>query len=248
MLMVCIVAASGFSDEVYNAFETVILETFDHGDQAQYDWKVEGSKFTAKTDSVTYPMVTYAPEWPSALFKSADGKDQDGNDLNSLGIKGAFNRKGYNWIDVYPTLIADDEATGKSAGDIVEIPMPGRTNIIGMWVWGSNLDYYLEVYIRDYQGSIHTIKMGDLNYTGWKKLTGTVPSTIPQAKKMLPRLESLHLVKFRIWTTPREQVSDFAVYFDNLTVLTDLFESIYDGNTLADPVRRAEIWDGGAGE
>jgi hypothetical protein len=243
ILLACIAAASGFGDEFTSSLETIILETFDHGDQAQYDWKVLGSKFATKTDDVAYPRPMYVAAWPSQLFKSKDGTDKDGNALNSLGINGAFDRRGDNWIDVYPV-----EAGGDDDADPVEVPMPGRTNAINMWVWGSNLNYYLEVYVRDYQGVIHVLKMGDLNYTGWKKLTARVPSSIPQSKKMLPRLEPLKLVKFRIWTKPNEQVSPFYVYFDHLSTLADTFESIYDGDELANPETIQELWNNDGGQ
>jgi hypothetical protein len=250
--MACIVAASGFTDEPAHSFETIILETFDHGDQAQYDWKVEGSKFITKTDAVTYPRVAYANEYPSSLFISKDGKDENGNTLNSLGINGAFDRNGYNWIDVYPVLLEDDPATNKNAGDPTEIPLRGKTNSISMWVWGANLDYSVDVYIRDYQGIVYRLKLGDINYTGWRKLRANVPTSIPQSHKSAPYLRPIKLVKFRIWTTPREQVSDFYVYFDHLTALTDVYELNYDGSAIENSATRADIWNSndneGAGE
>jgi hypothetical protein len=251
--MTCIVVASGFTDEsAAHSFETIILETFDHGDQAQYDWKVEGSKFIAKTDTVTYPRVAYANEYPSSLFTSRDGKDENGNTLNSLGINGAFDRNGYNWIDVYPVLMADDPASGKNAGDSVEIPVRGKTASISIWVWGAKLDYSVDVYIKDYQGIVYRLKLGDINYTGWRKLTANVPTAVPQSHKSAPYLRPIKLVKFRIWTTPREQVSDFYVYFDQLTALTDVYELIYDGSAIEYSAKRTDIWNsdnnGGTGQ
>ncbi|MDR1127109.1 MAG: flagellar filament outer layer protein FlaA [Treponema sp.] len=245
ILMACITVASGFSDEFTSSLETIVLETFDNGSEAGYDWKVEGSKFATKTDEATYPKSAFVAAWPSQLFKSKDGKDKDGNTLNALGIQGAFDRRGDNWIDIYPTLKEDDANSGAAAGDPFEIPMPGRTDKISMWVWGMNLDYYLEVYVRDYLGLVHVLKMGDLDFAGWNKLVAKVPSTIRQNKKSYPRLESLKLVKFRIWTKPREQVSPFYVYFDQLATLTDTFESIFDGDDLADPDTVQELWNGG---
>ena len=59
---------------------------------------------------------------------------------------------------------------------------------------------------------------------------------------MLPRLQSLTLVKFRVWTQPTERVDNFYIYFKQLKVLTDVFESYYDGDELADPQRVQELW------
>ncbi|MDR0453091.1 MAG: flagellar filament outer layer protein FlaA [Treponema sp.] len=52
-------------------------------------------------------------------------------------------------------------------------------------------------------------------------------------------------VKFRIWTGPMEQVNNFYIYFDQLKVLTDTFETRYDGEELADPKKVQELWSGG---
>jgi hypothetical protein len=230
-----------FGDEYITRLETVVLESFDQTDQAQYDWRVKASKFTSATEAVTYPRITYTPAVPSqltaALSPARDGTDRDGNELKVLGLQGAFTRKGDNWIDLYPVAAGgDDEA------EPTEIPIPGRVKELNMWILGTNLNYYIEVYVRDYSGVIHAIKMGSLKFKGWKQLTAVVPASVPQVKKMLPALESLRLVKFRIWTTPTEQVSPFVVYFDQFDVLTDTFESYFDGNDLTDAEKMREIW------
>ena len=38
-----------------------------------------------------------------------------------------------------------------------------------------------------------------------------------------------------IWTHPTEKVDDFYVFLDEIKVLTDLFETRFDGDDLADP-------------
>jgi hypothetical protein len=63
----------------------------------------------------------------------------------------------------------------------------------------------------------------------------------------VPRLESLKLVKFRLWTKPAEQVKEFQVFFDQLAALTDTFESVFDGDELADPEVVQEIWNSDGG-
>jgi hypothetical protein len=39
-----------------------------------------------------------------------------------------------------------------------------------------------------------------------------------------------------------ERVDNFYVYLDQFKVLTDTFESFYDGDELADPDRVQELW------
>jgi len=41
---------------------------------------------------------------------------------------------------------------------------------------------------------------------------------------------------------PTERVDNFFIYFNQLKVLTDTFETLFDGNDLADPVRVQELW------
>jgi hypothetical protein len=229
--MVCAAAAAAFGDESTVNYESIILDSFD-GDSA-YIWKVDASKFATKTDEDTFPKISYVSTWPSALF----GANRQGLDLRSLGVWGRFDRRGYNWIDVYPV----DAEGGEDAGP-AEIPMPGRVQYVDVWVWGSNLNYYVEAFIRDHLGVVHVLNLGNLGYQGWKNLRAYIPTSIPQAKRVLPRLAPLSFVKLRVWTQPREPVSNFYVYFDQLKVLSDTFESIYDGDELADPERVQELW------
>ncbi|MDR3335069.1 MAG: flagellar filament outer layer protein FlaA [Treponema sp.] len=235
ILLACIAVVSAFGDEYMLDLQATILETFDQTDESLYDWRFDASKFATKTDEETFPKVSYVSVWPASVF----GSNPEGEELKSLGIWGRFDRRGYNWIDIYPVLAADGDEAGPT-----EIPIPGRVQYLDMWVWGSNLRYDLEAYVRDYQGVIHTVKMGNLAFQGWKNLRASVPRSISQAKRILPAKQSLTFVKFRIWTQPQEQVNNFYIYFDQFRVVSDMFESIYDGKELADPARVQELWNG----
>jgi hypothetical protein len=221
-----------FGDENTVNLESIILESFDGN--SDYEWKVSASKFATKTDDETFPKLNYIDAWPQALF----GANREGKELKSLGIWGRFDRKGNNWIDIYPVASGGDDDA-----EPVEISIPGRVQYLDMWVWGSNLNYYVEAYVRDFQGVVHNIKLGDIGYQGWKNLRATVPKNIRQSKRVLPRLAGLNFVKFRIWTHPTEPVNNFRIYFDQFKVLTDTFESIYDGDELSDPERVQELWN-----
>jgi len=111
-----------------------------------------------------------------------------------------------------------------------------------MWVWGSNLNYYIEAYFRDYEGVVHTLYMGDIAYTGWRNLRVRIPPNIRQSRRILPRFAGLSFVKFRIWTGPMERVDNFYVYFNQFKILTDTFETYFDGDDLADPSKVQEFW------
>jgi hypothetical protein len=229
----CITALSAFGDEYTVDLESIVLEPFDGN--SDYVWKTDASKFATKTEDQSFPQTTYVEAWPIAAF----GYNRDGKDIKSLGIHGRFDRRGYNWIDIYPTSGADGDDAGPA-----EIPIPGRIRYLDMWVWGSNLNFYIEAYVRDYQGVVHNIRLGTIAHTGWKNLRAMIPGNIPQSKRILPRYAGLSFVKFRIWTQPVEKVGDFYIYFKQFKVLTDTFESLFDGDELADPDRVQELWAG----
>jgi hypothetical protein len=241
VLLVCMTLASVYGDERTVNSEAVVIESFD-GNTAhewtvegrtssyEFDWSKDASKFATVLDGDQYPKLTYVSAWPQALF----GNNRQGNDYKSLGIWGRFDRRGYNWIDIYPVEVGTDTP--------FEIPLPGRVNYLDMWVWGSNLQFYIEVFVRDYQGVVHALKLGDITYTGWKNLRVSIPNSVRQSKRILPHYAGLQFVKFRIWSQPVERVDDFYIYFDQFKIVTDTFESFFDGDDLADPENVQELW------
>ena len=231
----CIAVFSATADDKTVNLESKVLESFD-GDSA-YVWKAAASKFATKNDEEAFPKISMMNSWPAALH----GANREGKDLKSLGVWGRFDRKGYNWIDVYP--VAKD---GGEEAPAMEIPIFGRARTLDLWVWGSNFNFYMEAYIRDFKGVVHILELGDLSFQGWKNLRVNVSDSIPQSKRTLPSRQGLSLVKFRIWTRPTERVDDFQIYFDQVKVLTDTFESLFDGDELADPERVQELWGSGS--
>jgi hypothetical protein len=247
LVMLSVAGFSVYGDENTVDLASFVLDAFDGntnhewafgGRNYSYDfeWKVDASKFASNLDDDKYPKISYIPGWPMAIY----GTNRNGPEIKSLGIWGKFDRRGYNWIDIYPVKVGG-EGDGEEP-ELFEIPIPGRIQYLDMWVWGSNLNYYLEAYFRDHQGVVHTIYMGNLWFQGWKNLRARVPTNIPQSKRVLPRLAGLSFIKFRLWTTPIERVDNFYVYFNHFKVLTDTFESMFDGDDLADPDTVQELW------
>ena len=202
----------------------------------EFEWALDASKFATTTSTESFPMMTYVDTWPQALY----GVNRNNLDIRSLGIWGRFDRRGYNWIDVYPIVPGSGS---DSEGPVpFEIPIPGRVQYLDMWVWGSNFNFYMEAYFRDYLGVVHSVNMGELSFQGWRNLRARIPNHIPQAKRTLPHFAPLTFIKFRIWTTPLERVDNFFVYFNQMKILTDIHETHFDGNELIDPERVREIW------
>jgi hypothetical protein len=256
VLFVSLSAIPAFSDSSTVALESIVLDAFDgtpyvvEGEEYKYTWKVSGSKFSTKTDTQTFPIISPVATAPQALLRQKP-------DIKSIGIQGAFDRHGYNWIDIYPTLTDGD-------GQPIEIPLQGRTRVIDVWVWGSNLNYNIEAYLRDNRGMIHSVPLGSLKYIGWRNLRVDVPVGIPMVSNILPRsTDDTKFVKFRLWTSPGErsyvnvkrdingkitEIVPFYVYISQLKVLADIYESVYDGDELSYPKNTEKLWaDAGAG-
>jgi len=246
-LLLFVTGFSAIGDEKTIDYLSVVLENFS-GDTThqwqiagktysyEFEWSVDASKFASVVRDEQFPKLTRVEAWPVALF----GVNRNNLDLHSLGLWGKFDRRGYNWIDLYPSV--PGSAQNGIDPEPFEIPMPGRIQSLDMWVWGSNLNYYMEAYFRDYQGVVHAVYLGDLAFQGWKNLRVKIPNSIAQSKRVLPIYAGLSFVKFRIWTTPAERVDNFYIYFNQLKVLTDTFESNFDGDDLADPDNVQQIW------
>jgi hypothetical protein len=231
-------------DQVVN-LESKVIQDFSKP-EAQ-NWYAVGSKFSTgdpenKVPEKNFPKLGFIKGGPTSIVGS---DPQAAQNAKSLSVAMLFDRKEFNWVDIIPGT--PDKPT--------EIPLPGRVKMIDMWVWSGNYNYYLEAFVRDYRGVVYTIPMGDLNFVGWKNLRINIPENVPQAKKYLPKRESLTLVKFRIWTRPTEvvvipgvepvdpqnptpdELLKMAVKFNfnTIKVLTDTFESLFDGDTLDNP-------------
>jgi hypothetical protein len=234
IFLVCVTVFSGYgNDDMAVLWETIVIESFNGDEDSKYIWKTEASRFSTRTEDVTFPVLSFVEAFPSQAFRINRNNPET---IRSLGIHGRFDRRGYNWIDIYPVLRDDPDERA------VGIPIPGRVRTIDMWVWGANFRYYIEIYLRDFQGVPHVLKLGDINYRGWRNLSVNIPTRIQQTRRTLPSHAGLEFLKFRIWTQPVERVDDFYVYFKQLKILTDMFERMFDGDDLADPEFVEQIW------
>ncbi|MCL2609061.1 MAG: flagellar filament outer layer protein FlaA [Treponema sp.] len=238
--LMCLAVLSAHGRDRTETLSTVVLESFngettrewsDGGQMRTFDfaWDLRASGWATTVDGVSFPRSTFVEAWPRALF----GGNREGRLIQSFGVNGRFDRQGHNWIDVFP--VQDGEA--------FEIPMPGRVRSMDMWVWGSNLQYRLEAYLRDAEGYMHRIQLGSLAFDGWRNLSASIPSHIRQENRVLPAHARLSFVKFRLWTQPNERSDNFFVYFNRLNILTDMAHPYFDGDDLANPDLVSEFWN-----
>ncbi len=214
------------------SLRSIVLESFDDPDART--WVVTASKFSPED----LPESAYVRTWPDQLYR----EEPEGQELRALGVRAAFTRKGYNFVELTPST-EDENGELQPQG----IPIPGTVDTIGVWVWGSRRDYYLDVQLRDFRGVVHTLRMGDVSFRGWQNLQIQVPTSVPQESNYVLQEEGLEIVKLVLWTRPQERVDEFYIYFDEIKVVTDMFRRRFDGEELADPERIEELWSGSSG-
>jgi hypothetical protein len=233
-LAAIIAAAPAVADEVTRNYVSKVLESFDQ--PGKITWMVRSSD-AAPPQGI--PEFTYIQAWPDQVY----GSNKEKADLRSMAIHGKFNRKAYNYLEIVPV-----DPSKKGADGLPEpkpIPIPGRVQLIDLWVWGSSYNYWLDIHLQDYRGVDHVLQLGSLQYAGWRNLSVTVPGSIPQASPYIPRFRGLVITKLVLWTRPDAPVDGFYVFLDDLKVLTDLFETRFDGDELADPDYLNALWSAG---
>ncbi len=206
---------------------STVLETFDP-DDASYEWYVQGSKFITEG----YPKFKTVNGFPFALY----GRAGDEENHQVLGMQAAFDRQGFNYLEIFPVVDGPD---GKVP---TKISIPGRAKQLDVWAWGSQYKFSLEVHLEDYRGYVYVLPMGSLNYIGWQNLRIDIPTYIPQSQVYIPHYRDLKVIKFVLRTEPKENVAGFDFYLDHLKVLTDVFESRFDGDEFVRPDTRKEVW------
>jgi hypothetical protein len=117
-----------------------------------------------------------------------------------------------------------------------------RTQGVSLWVHGRGNDYTMECWLKDYKGDVHILKMGSINFVGWRPVRVTVPANIPQEIQSYPQTRVTKIVRFVIRANPNAGTEDIYLFFDQLKVLTDVFEVNFDGQNLH------KAFEGGSGK
>ena len=211
-----------FSQAPSRSVETVMIDDFDGANSdVTWTWNVQASRFVTEG----YPIINTFEAMPNSL-KAVTKADQT---HKVIGAKVKFDRKGDNWMEVYP------EKDGKP----YEIPFIGNVKTLDFWVWGANYNYRLEVLIRDSEGRVHVIKAGNLMFSGWKNIVVKIPGYISQHSRLRTGRTDLSFVGFRVRSDASEAVDDYVIYFDQVKYVTNTLMNVYDGYAL----RNADFGD-----
>ena len=222
----CVIGLPVFAQPNTKSIETVIMDSFDSaggqeylydGETYSWDWAVNSSRFVAEG----YPKTGYYDGIPNSLKQLNKGKDIE---PKVFGVKTAFNRKGDNWFEVYPS----------KDGKPVDIPFIGNVTHMDFWIWGANYNYHLEVLVRDATGRVHVLPAGSLAFSGWRNIIVSVPGWLQQHSHLRSGPETMSFVGFRIRTDAAEYVDNFVIFFDQIKYTTNPLSFIYDGYELKD--------------
>lgn len=115
------------------------------------------------------------------------------------------------------------------------LPIPGITKTISIWVVGRNVKHQLYVILDDQFGNRAKVPMGDLAFTGWKKLTAAIPPNIKQTDPRYVGKVGVSIRELLVETDPAETYGSYYIYFDDLRAVTDLFtENNRDADDMVD--------------
>lgn len=126
-----------------------------------------------------------------------------------LGVKTYFSDRGFDRVEVFPPN---------------EYIIRGKARELKVWVLGRKQRHDLYVKLRDYRGRIHKLKMGNLDFWGWRELTVIIPGWLPQSSSYALLDQNLQFVSFFAVSDRFERPGTFYFYLDQFRVITDLSE------------------------
>lgn len=130
-------------------------------------------------------------------------------DKHVLGVKTYFMDRGFDRVEVYPPN---------------EYIIRGKAKEIKFWALGRKFRHTLYVKLRDFRGRIHKIKVGRMDFWGWREMSVVIPGWLPQSASYAMLDKNLHFVSFFVESDLYEAPGTFYFYLDNLRVITDLSE------------------------
>jgi len=125
-----------------------------------------------------------------------------------LGTKVSFYRRGVASFGIRP---------------VRPIPIEGITKAISVWIAGRNTNHVLELMIEDHFGNEAVINMGKLNFSGWKKITVSIPPNIIQRDYHYNNKMGIMVTGFNVECDIDETYGNYYIYFDDLRAVTDVF-------------------------
>ena len=159
-----------------------------------------------------------------------------------MGVYFRFRYPGFNSVHFVPPKEVDWRTREpfmrpNAFGELTRergLQLPGRPRAISIWVQGRGHDYNLEAWVTDHTGGVHVLHFGSINFIGWRPMIVNIPITVPIPPKALPQVNVIRLSELILRSRTnspyiREMISDTYVFFDQIKVLTDMYESFFEG-------------------
>ncbi|GEM_PF-2793049 len=113
-------------------------------------------------------------------------------------------------------------------------PLIGHVSYLRMWVLGRGDNYQVDIWIRDYTGTLQVIPVTKTDFIGWRLCKIPIPPTIPQNWLPYPERKILWIEGIAVTNRGGELAHSFYVYFDQLEMKTDTFLPWFDGQDIPD--------------
>lgn len=191
------------NDSAMQALREVSLDKFER----------DGSWFVHM--SPDYGVISARNFEGSPAMKEPLKGEEEAEDTQVLGVKVEFFRRGVNSFYVNAQR---------------PIAIEGVTKTVSVWVCGRNQGHDMFLLVEDYFGRNYELYMGNLGFSGWKKLTCVVPPSpdsehgIVQRSAYYGNKPGLRIIGFRVDCNPMLARGTYYMYLDDLRCVTDLYD------------------------
>jgi hypothetical protein len=230
MMLIMIVSASyvGAQDKTtaVEPLERVTLEDFEMAE----DWRAKSTSPLGETktlkmiqrglikDVFDENSTPDAYDIKTGTYSDAKQEERVGKN-HILGVKTYFASRGFDRVEVSPPQ---------------EYIIKGKARQVSVWVLGRKYRHTLFAKFRDYKGNTHNIRLGRLDFFGWRKLTAPIPGFVPQSSRFSILDKNIRFVSLFVTSDAAEPAGDFYFYVDDLEIKTDKQESVYPGFEVKD--------------
>lgn len=191
------------NDSAMQALREVSLDKFER----------DGSWFVHM--SPDYGVIAARNFEGSPAMKEPLKGEEEVEDTQVLGVKVEFFRRGVNSFYINAQR---------------PIAIEGVTKTVSVWVCGRNQGHDMFLLVEDYFGRNYELYMGNLGFSGWKKLTCVVPPSpdsehgIVQRSAYYGNKPGLRIIGFRVDCNPMLARGTYYMYLDDLRCVTDLYD------------------------